>query len=93
MKGKNNNNEDDYERGYLSKKKYKLDETAYQSTRGITIYDDNTYESNNEKGTAIYRLELKKLDEEVLKEEEENYFLRAVTRHYSNNVSGIMSLC
>ncbi|RGB41646.1 hypothetical protein C1646_751942 [Rhizophagus diaphanus] len=101
MKGEvNNNKEDNYKKGYLSKKEFKLNEhTKFNTTINVEEHkseelDDRTSELKNEtkKGIAIYRLEFElkeNMDNE--KEKKENYILKAVTRHYSNNISGICS--
>ncbi|PKY38934.1 hypothetical protein RhiirA4_439703 [Rhizophagus irregularis] len=94
MKG--GNNEDNYEKKHLSKKKFKceledkdikfdkFDATIDIEEHKSEELDDRTSELKNEtkKGIAIYRLEFV---------EKENYVLKAVTRHYSNEISGICS--
>ncbi|GBC18478.2 hypothetical protein GLOIN_2v1846762 [Rhizophagus irregularis DAOM 181602=DAOM 197198] len=81
----------DYTRGYLCKKKFKpIDERILQSKNTTIIISQGSISAiplnESNKGTAIYRIELKKEDGNV---EEENYILSAVTCYYSSNISGI----
>jgi hypothetical protein len=81
----------DYTRGYLRKKKFKpIDERILQSKNTTIIISQGSISAiplnESNKGTAIYRIELKKEDGNV---EEENYILSAVTCYYSSNISGI----
>ncbi|PKY56044.1 hypothetical protein RhiirA4_448599 [Rhizophagus irregularis] len=73
----------DYIRGYLRKIKYKPIDELPSENKNTTI---NMPLNESNKGTAIYRIELKKTDGNV---EEENYILSAVTCYYSSNISGI----
>ncbi|CAB5389622.1 unnamed protein product [Rhizophagus irregularis] len=74
MKGTEKNNDD----------KNKLDKTKYEPTNKCKSQGENITSSSNKsnKGIAIYRIELRK-------EGADNYILTAVTRFYSNKISGI----
>ncbi|PKC54360.1 hypothetical protein RhiirA1_507095 [Rhizophagus irregularis] len=73
MKGTEKNNDD----------KNKLDKTKYEPTNKCKLQDENIRTANkSNKGIAIYRIELRK-------EGADNYILTAVTRFYSNKISGI----
>ncbi|PKY61408.1 hypothetical protein RhiirA4_431794 [Rhizophagus irregularis] len=85
----------------LENEDIKLDTTIDMEEHKSEELDDRTSELKNEpkKGIAIYRLEFEDMKmkegmEEIKdneKEKKKNYVLKAVTRYYYNNISGICS--